>query len=139
MRIQKNLRERLVHEIRFVVEKIRTEGDIRPKIYYFSGIYGEMLRILNINFDPQLLFAHNVINNSYQTMRVRADTIVLGGDTTINFPDGFFEQLCSLLEDLAFCIERDQDLYRILQDISCLSYITTGNGYYLFQKEILKV
>jgi len=139
MKIPTNLREKLVDEIRFIVGKIRTEPDIRKKVYYFSAVYAQMLRILNISFDPQLLFAHNVMSNSYQTMRVRADTIVLGRDTTINFPDRFFERLCSLLEDLANVIEKNQDIHLILQDISCLSYITTGNGYYLFQKEILKV
>ena len=139
MEIPRNLREKLVREIRFVVEKIRTEPDLRTKIYYFSGVYAEMLRILNINFDPQLLFAHNLMNNSYQTMRVRADTVVLGRDTTIDFPDGFFDRLCSLLEELANNIANNQNLYQTLQNISCLSYITTGNGYYLFQKGILRV
>jgi len=139
MKIDANLRKKLVNEIRFVVEKIRTEKDLRTKIYYYSGVYGEMLRILNIDFDPQLLFAHNVINNSYEMMRVRADTIVLGRDTVIDFPDGFFDRLCSLLEELASNIENDQDIYQTLQNISCLSFVNTGNGYYLFQKGLLKV
>ena len=139
MEIPNGLKEKLVNEIEFVVEKIRTENDIRTKIYYFSGVYGEMLRMLNISFDPQLLFAHNVLNNSYQTMRIRADTVILGRDTTIDFPDGFFDRLCTLLEELANNIKNNQNLYQTLQNIACLSYITTGNGYYLFQKGIIKV
>lgn len=137
MPIPTNLREKLVREIGFVVNKIRTEKDLRTRVYYYSGIYGEMLRILNISFDRQLLFAHNTLNNSYQMMRARADTIVLGRDTVIDFPDGFFDRLCSLLEELAEKIRTNQNLHLTLQNISCLSYITTGNGYYLFQKEIL--
>jgi len=128
-----------VREISFVVDRVRTERDLRTRVYYYSGIYGEMLRILNISFDPQLLFAHNVMNNSYQLLRARSDTVVLGRDTTIDFPDGFFDRLCSLLEELADNIENNRDLYQTLQNISCLSYISTGNGYYLFQKGILTI
>jgi len=79
------------------------------------------------------------MNNSYQLLRARSDTVVLGRDTTIDFPDGFFDRLCSLLEELADNIENNRDLYQTLQNISCLSYISTGNGYYLFQKGILTI
>jgi len=139
MDIPRNFTERLVSEIRFVVDRIRAERDLRTKVYYYSGVYGEMLRILNISFDSQLLFAHNVMNNSYQLMRARSDAVVLGRDTTIDFPDGFFDRLCLLLEELANNIENNQDLSQTLQNISCLSYITTGNGYYLFQKGLLRI
>ena len=128
MEIPADLRKKLVSEIRFVIEKIRTEKDLRAKVYYFSGIYGEMLRLLNINFDPQLLFAHNVLNAAYITIRTRADAFVLGRDTVIDFPDAFFDKLNLLLEDLAKSIEQNQEPYKILQDISNLTYIPTGNG-----------
>jgi len=139
MDIPTNLREKLVREIRFVADRIKKERELRTKVYYYSGVYGEMLRLLNISFDPQLLFAHSVIQDSYQSLRARSDTIVLGRDTTISFPDGFFDGLCSLLEELAKNIEKNQDIYQTLQSISCLSFITTGNGYYLFQKGILTI
>jgi len=139
MNIPENLKERLVGEIRFVVDRIRAERDPRTKVYYYSGVYGEMARVFNISFEPQLLFAHSIMNNSYQLMRARSDAVVLGRDTTIDFPDGFFDKLCSLLEELADNIDKNQDLCQTLQDISCLSYITTGNGYYLFQKGILRL
>jgi hypothetical protein len=137
MNLPTDLRERLVSEIRFVIERIRTESDLRKRVYYFSGVYGEMFRLLNISYDPQLLFAHNVINGSYQLMRALSDAIVLGRDTTIVFPDDFFDRLCALLEELANQIANDQDTYRTLEAISCLSYINTGNGYYLFLKGVL--
>jgi len=138
MDLSADLRERLVNEIRFVVGKIRTQSDLRKKIYYFSGVYGEMFRLFNISYDPQLLFAHNILSNAYQPMRALADTIELGRDTTIVFPDDFFDSLCALLENLANQIANNQDTYTTLQAISCLSYINTGNGYYLFLKGILK-
>lgn len=137
MNLPTDLRERLVNEIGFVVNRIRTQPDLRKKVYYFSGVYGEMVRLLNINYDPQLLFAHNVLSSAYQSMRALSDTIELGRDTTIVFPDNFFDRLCTLLEELANQIRDDQDMYNTLQAISCMSYINTGNGYYLFLKGIL--
>jgi len=138
MEISSDLRSKLVKEIRFVVESIRAETDLRKKIYYFSAVYGEMFRIFNINFDRQLVFAHGVLNFSYQNLKARADAIVLGRDTVIDFPDGFFDRLCEYLEQLASVIENDQDSYAVLQDILCLAYISTGNGYYLYQKGTLR-
>jgi len=138
MELPSDLRSKLVREIRFVVERMRTETEPRTKIYYLSAVHGEMFRIFNLNFDRQLLFAHNVLNYTYQTMKARADAIVLGRDTLIDFPDGFFDRLCDYLERLASMIEENQNVYPILQDISCLAYITTGNGYYLYQKETLR-
>jgi len=139
MEIPTDLRERLVKEIKFVAEKIRTEKDPRTKVYYFSGIYGEMLRLVNIHFDKELLFAHNVLNYVYQTMKTRVDIVVMGRDSLVDFPDGFFDRLSEYLDRLASCIENNEELYRILQEFSCLAYITTGNGYYLFQKGILRI
>jgi hypothetical protein len=139
MKIPSELRSKLVNEIKFVAEKMRTEKDLRAKVYYFSGIHGEMFRIFNFHFDPQLLFAHNVLNYAYEAMRARSDAIVMGRDALIDFPDGFFDRLCECLEKLASAIENDQDPYPVLQDISCLVYVTTGNGYYLFQKGVLRI
>ena len=72
-------------------------------------------------------------------MRNRSDVIILGKDTVIDFPEGFFEKLGDCLEELAKSIESDQDTYAVLQKISSLAYISTGNGYYLYQKGILKI
>lgn len=121
----------------FVVEKIRTEPDIRKKVYYYSGIHSEMSRIINQNFDRQLLFAHNVLNNSYQWLRARTDAIILARDSTIDIPGDLFGRLCSVLIALGTNISNDTDLYKPLEDISCMTYITTGNGFYLFKKGIL--
>jgi len=138
MNLPADLRERLVNEIRFVVERIRAEPNVRKKVYYFSGVYGEMFRLLNISYDPQLLFAHNIMSNACQLMRALSDAIELGRDTNVVFPDNFFDRLCVLLEELANQIADDHDTYDTLQAISCLSYINTGNGYYLFLKGILR-
>ena len=72
-------------------------------------------------------------------MRTRSDIIILGKDTVIDFPEGFFEKLSECLEELAKNIENNQDTYAVLQKISLLAYISTGNGYYLYQKGILKI
>lgn len=139
MEIPGDFRKRFVDEIRFDVKKMREERDPRKKIYFFSGIHGEAQRIFNISFDPQLLFIHFVLNYAYQLLNGRVNTIVLGRDTLIEIPDGLFLKLCDYLEELAKNIENDEDTHLTLQKIASLAYISTGNGYYLYQKGILKI
>jgi hypothetical protein len=54
-------------------------------------------------------------------------------------PSNLFDRLCSCMEELATRIERNQKTYAILQDIANIAYSTTGNGFYLYTKGILKI
>jgi DNA replication initiation complex subunit (GINS family) len=62
-----------------------------------------------------------------------------GDEKVIQIPDDFFDKLASLTEELAIAIDGDNDVYEILQKIAIRSYSLTGNGYYLYQKGIIKV
>jgi len=139
MDISENLREELVNEINFVISKIREEVDLRKKIFFYSGIYGLVNRIFNIRFDPQLVFMHLVLNTSFSLINDRINAIVLGKDTLVEIPDNFFDRLCNALEELARNIAEDEDTYTVLQRIATISYLTTGNGYYLYQKGDLEI
>ncbi len=139
MKISRRFREELVQEIQFVVKKIREEQELRRKVFYYSGVYGLVSRIFNLNFDPELVFMHLVLNATYGALKDRANNIVLGRDTLIEFPDDLFDKLCDALETLAEEIENDAKTYHTLQKIANLAYVTTGNGYYLYQKGILKI
>jgi hypothetical protein len=44
------------------------------------------------------------------------------------------DSLSSLLLELKNRIEKNEDFLDILKDFVILSYITTGNGYYLYKK-----
>lgn len=139
MKIPKNFREELVKEINFVAERMRKEPDPRKKLYYYSGVYGLVNRTFNINFDPELLFMHLILNSTYGIMKSRVDAIILGRDTLIEVPDNLFDRLSDALEELAENVEKNEETYLTLQKIANLAYVTTGNGFYLYQKGILKI
>ena len=63
----------------------------------------------------------------------------MGKDTLIDLPDDLFDKLCDSLEELAEKIEKDEDTYSVLQKLSVFAYVTTGNGYYLYRKGILRI
>lgn len=138
MKISEALRQELVKELRYVVDRVRTESDPRKKIYFFSGAYGHIQRVFNIDFDPQLLLMHFILNGAYEILRGRTDAMILGRDTLIDIPEAVLNGLCDALEELAKEIESDRDTYLTLQRIVSLAYIGTGNGYYLYQKGVIK-
>jgi len=54
-------------------------------------------------------------------------------------PEGLFNFLAQSLQDLADVIAKDGDVTPHLKKIAIAAYATTGNGYYLYQKGILKL
>lgn len=137
MKIKAHMKETLVSELRLVAEKMKEEEDIRKKNYFFSATYGTVNRIFNINFDPELVLVHNVLNMSYSTADALLRSIERGEERIIQIPDNFFDKLASLTEELATAIEEDKNIYGVLQKIAALSYSLTGNGYYLYQKGLM--
>jgi hypothetical protein len=139
MKINTYMKETLVNELRLVVRKMKEETDIRRKNYFFSATYGAVYRIFNINFDPELVLVHSVLNMTYRTANALLGGIDRGEERIIQIPDNFFDKLASLTEELATAIEEDKDVYGILQKIAVLSYSLTGNGYYLYQKGLIEI
>ena len=139
MQISTDFRKILVDELRLVAQKVREEKDIRRKIFFFSGAYGVVFRLLNFSFDPELVLIHGVLNMTYNSADALQTRIERGEESLIRIPDDFFDKLANLTEELATAIEEDKNIYGILQEIATLSYTLTGNGYYLYQKGIIKV
>lgn len=139
IKIPLELKRRLVEEFKFIERKMREEKDVRRKLYYFSATYGEVFRILNMAYDPQLVFMHFVLNGAYATMDGLLTRIEQGVERVIRFPENYFEKLVEMVGKLTELIENDKDTYEILQKIAVLTYTITGNGYYLYQKGVLKI
>lgn len=139
MEITPYMKETLVSELRLVAEKMKGEEDIRRKNYFFSATYGTAFRIFNINFDPELVLIHNVLNMAYSTADTLLGRIERGEEKIITIPDNFFDKLADLTEELASAIEEDKNVYGILQKISLITYSLTGNGYYLYQKGLIEI
>ena len=135
MKLSKAHKDSLVGEINFVLGKMAEEEDPLSKIYYFSAVYGIMHRIYNLEYAPDLIFAHFVLNSTYNQINVRLQN----PDNTIKMPDELFEKLEEATRELLNALEKDLDLYEVLKKFTLLGYVTIGNGYYLYQKGLLKL
>jgi len=139
MDISPESRKEFVNELRHVSQKILEEEDVRKKAYYYSAAYGIARRLINFQYDPQINFLELVLEVSYNTIRARIETIVQQRDLTIPLVEGFFDRLAENVNELASKIEKDEDVYRTLEKIAVLTHITTGNGYYLYTKGLIKI
>lgn len=135
MKISKKTKEVLIEEIQFVREKMAQEKNARKKMFYYSAIYSQILRLLNLEYDPHLQFMHLIFNVTYNAVNSRINLIATG-DITVDLPSNFFDELDKLLGELVELLKNDVNTYPILEKISNLAYLTTGNGYYLSKKGI---
>ncbi|MBI2910007.1 MAG: hypothetical protein HYX92_20390 [Chloroflexi bacterium] len=139
MNISEQLRKLLVDEIRFVVQKMKASPDAGTKSYFFSAVHGAANRVSNIEFDPEVAFINFVLNSAFQNINARIAAMAQRQETGIGVPEGLFDKLEDALEDLRGRIERDEKTYPALERIATLAFTTTGNGYYLYSKGVIKV
>lgn len=139
MQISKEFKKLLVDELKTVAEKVSEETDSKKKNYFFSGAFGTVSRVFNFNFDPELILIHSVLNMAYGVVDTLQKRIDRGEEDVIRIPDEFFDTLANLTKELALAIEKDENIYEVLQEIAVHSYILSGNGYYLYQKGIIKI
>lgn len=139
MNLSKGMQKRFADEIDFVVGQMRRSNDAMTKIYFFSAVHGMAQRIINMEFDPELAFIHNILSASFTTINGRLAIISQGQERGIGIPDNLFDRLEKALEEMANNVRRGENTYPVLERISNLAYSTTGNGYYLYLKGLLTV
>jgi hypothetical protein len=133
MKITPGMKKILLEEIEFALEKMRSTQVPAQKLYYFSAIYGCINRIINIEFDSELVFVHHVLSTVYiQLNSVVSAAGKQGGVITI--PDNLFNTLEDAIADISLCLKKNINLYNVLERFSNIAYSTTGNGYYMYLK-----
>jgi len=135
MKLSAANKAKLVEEIRFVLEKLKSETEPASKLYYFSAVYGVMNRIFNLEYAPDLIFAHIVINAAHSQINAR----LRDPDKVIQLPIELFDKLSDATVALLEVIEKDKNPYEVLKKFALLGYVTGGNGYYLYQRGLLKL
>jgi len=138
MNISDEYRKVIIDDFRFASKMMQSVTYAEQKLFHFSATFGTLLRVFNMQYDPQLVFAYLVFNSAYATINARIAAIKTG-DPTIEIPEDFFPKLAMTINDFADKIDRKMDTFEILQRVAELSYISTGNGFYLFQKGLLKL
>jgi len=139
MKLREDLKDLLVKEIAFAVKKMEETKEAMELLYYFSAIPGTINRIFNIEYDPNLIFAHLILKATHENFIQRLKAFKHGGDTSIMINDDQFERLVSLSKELLLNIKKDKDIDDVLKKLSILMYSTTGNGNYLMQRGWLKI
>ncbi len=135
MKISESNKKKLIEEIKFVIEKMKSEEDTSTKLYYFSAIYGTMHRIFNIEYNSDLVFAHMITSATYNTLNSRLSI----PDKVVQLPPEIFDKLIAVTEELKRTLEKNGNLYNVLKKYAILGFIASGNGYYLYQRGLVKI
>jgi len=139
MKIDKHTKESIVKEIEFVVNKMDQSLEADQKLFYFSGIYGLLQRLINLEYQPDLIHLHLVLRQTYEALFGRLQAISKGGETIVPLEELHFKKLSKITKELGKKIENREEIHDTLKKFSVLAYSTTGNGYYLRQKGLLKI
>lgn len=137
--MQKEYRQRLAGEYRYAATKMQETPQVVQKLFYFSVLFGEAQRILNLEWSPELAlihlvtrYVHTQINSTLQTPGL-AQTLPTDWTAVVN-------KLTQVSSDLATYFEESGDkgnkeeLCRILESFAEVEYAVTGNGSYLYEK-----
>lgn len=138
MKLTTDSQKLLLDEFEYAIKMMKASNNADKKLFYFSGLYGALSRIFNIEYDSQLVFLHQILTSAYNNINLRLNAIK-GGEAVVQFPEGFFDKLTETVEELTERIKKNEDLYSSMEKITILTFITTGNGYYLFEKNIIKI
>jgi hypothetical protein len=138
MTISENSKKALIEEIDFAAKKMEEEKDASIKLYYFSAIFGALNRILNSEFNEDILFSHFVFRAAYDSFQVRLAQIK-NNDATVPLYEAHFNGLISLSREYAKKMKKGIDATDVLKKMAVLIYSTTGNGFYLLQRGLYKI
>ena len=139
MNISPEMQKNFTSEIRFVIERMQATANATEKLYFFSAVYAQAQRIVNFEYDPELMFIFQVVQLVYGMLNARMSAMKIGQEAGISIPDGLFDSLEGALEELADAIDKGIESYSALQKMVNLAYSTTGNGYYIYLRGMIKV
>jgi hypothetical protein len=139
MNISDNFRELIIKEIKYVVDKMKESLTGDEKLYFFSGVYAIIQRVINFEYDADLIYMHFILHETHTALLGRLQAIQKGGESIILLNEVQFEKLTSITEELGEKLRLNKDINSTLKKFAILSYSTTGNGHYLQQKGLLKI
>ena len=143
MQLPKPIREHLHGEFRFAVDRMAATPDLFGKLYFFSGLFGEVNRAMNQHWDAELGLIHFVLSKAHAEISVRiSQPPPLGADLSA-LPQELPEALTKAARELTELFEgSEQDtakIHEVLARIAEVAYTATGNGYYLYLKGAIKL
>ena len=138
MKISPKMKNQIIEEIEHVVYDMEESHNPVEMLYYFSAIHGLINRIFNMEYNSELVFMHHVLSAVHTGFVGRMDAM-RKGDSAIVLDDSYFKKLISLSINLKDTISENGSVNDTLREFIILLYATTGNGYYLKHKGLLKI
>lgn len=138
MKLSKKMKKLLLDEIAYVITAMETEENDEKKLYYFSGIHAVVNRIFNIEYDEDLIYLHHVLKSCHEAISGRLQAMKQGQDSVILLLKDQFKMLIEIAKELSENIKKNEPFDAALKRLSVLAYSTSGNGFYLFAKGLIK-
>lgn len=141
MDIPKKYFDLILNEFKEVEGLCNEAETLDDAIYYFSALHGILNRVMNFHCVPVLIFMHQVLQATHQAIAARQSAPVKPGITSNGVTDEMIEALFSNISLLisAFKKKDEDEIRRVLEKFTNLSYATTGNGRYLHLRGRLKL
>lgn len=134
MRASQESRKRLADDLRYIVDRIGKEKDLRKKVFFLASFGETVGSLLDFEYDPQLVLVQFVFDVASGVIGNRIKAVQTGDDTSVDLVPGFFDKVLVLLSELVVNLEENQDTYKTLEGIVELAHATTDRGYYLYTK-----
>lgn len=139
MNLSPDMQKKFIDEVGFVIKNMKNTDNAAKKLYFFSAGYAMAQRIINLEYEPELNFIQQVLQLVYNMINARLTEISAGQEGGISIPDKLLTKLEEALEEMVDRIEQGAETYPALQKMVNLAYSTTGNGYYLYLKGMIKI
>jgi len=133
--MRKETRRRLAEEYRRAALKMVETPQLDKKLFYFSVVFGEAQRMLNLEWDDNLALIHQLAQHAH----IQITSMVQSGAHNLLPVDisDIIRALTHATSNLASYFENQSninELYRVLKVIAKIGYACTGNGSYLYDK-----
>ncbi len=141
--LPEQVHKRLAQEFRLAASKVSEADGIAAKLYFFSIFYGETGRQLNVHWDRDLALLFLVTQGACIGISNPAKLPPGAGFPPDGISDELLQALDQVSDELATAFEGSEvdasRLHTALARTAELTYITTGNGAYLYQKGMIKL
>ena len=122
----------LAREFRNVSALItETAEDLEVAVYWYSGAFGAVQRVINFQPESELFLLHLVLQSTHGQLTSRLRRQLAEEERPVSLTEGQILTLADLLGELADEIEEQEDFSNTLEMIARVGYVSTGNGFYL--------
>lgn len=131
MNLGYDMHEALLTEMDFALAGMKETDQPAEKLYYLSAVFGAVQRTLNIQYDDELVYIHQVVLQAYQQILGRLNMMRQGQETPVILSPSLFVKVEGAVEELRRTIANHEAPDAPLKQLAVLGYSTTGNGFYL--------